>query len=152
MQGSLERPPIVIRTDRRRAVLRLAVALLLGALMSPLARTDWRANGLLWIFIAIFGALGGASIWELIWPGRLVIDQDGFKQRDLWRTRRWPWTDVRRFRPASNRFYHFVGFEHVPTGRRRSGGIDGLNQDWEISPPALAELLNRARARWFGAG
>ncbi len=151
MRGSLNRPPIVIRTQRWRAVLHLAAVALLGALMSPLARTDWRANGLAWCLIVLFGILTAASLWELAWPGRLVIGPEGFELRDLWRRRRWSWREARHFRPASNRFYRFVGFDQVKgAGACRDAG--DLVQDWELPPQALAALLNEARDRWHAAG
>ena len=154
MKGSLERPPIVVRIHRGKVLLHLVVLGLLGGLMSPLARADWTSNGFVWMGVVIFGALGAASAWELIWPGRLIIDEDGFELRDLWWRRRWSWREARGFYPAENRFHSFVGFDTVrpPWGRRprRRSWVDGINQDWELSPTALASLLNQARARWFG--
>jgi hypothetical protein len=153
MRGSLEHPPIVILIDRRKRLLHLLVVALLAALMSPLARTDWTRNGLAWMAIAIFGSLAAAAVWELIAPGRLIIDEDGFEMRDLWWRRRWSWREARGFYPANNRFHDFVGFDSLggPWGRRprRRSRVDGINQDWELAPPALAALLNRARARWL---
>ncbi len=150
MRGSLERPPIVIRVDRKRAALHVLVVALLAVLMSPLARTDWRHNPLVWLAFAIFGALALASAWELVLPGRLIVDKEGFELRDLWWRRRWSWSEARRFRPAQNRFYRFVGFDCLPIERpHRQTLVDGINQDWELSPPDLAALLNQARARWF---
>lgn len=152
MRGSLDDPPIIIRTARWKAVLHLGAVVLVAAIMSPLARTPLWNNPLAFMLYAIFGALAVASVWELVWPGRLVIDAEGFSQRDLWRTRRWSWSEARHFRPAENRFYDFVGFDSVPgAAPRRTGGIDGLNQDWELEPRALAALMNGARARWFAA-
>jgi hypothetical protein len=145
MQGSLESPPIVVRADRKMALLHLAALAVFAAILSPVARTDWRHNPLAWTILIIFGVLALASLWELIWPGRLVISRDGIEERDLWWRRRWSWSEARYFKPASNRFFRFVGFDHRGPPRR---GIDDINQDWELPPPALADLLNQARARW----
>lgn len=150
MRGSLDHPPIVVRTSRWKALLHLLSVAVLAALMSPVARTRWMANPLAWMLIVIFGALVLASLWELAAPGRLVIGPDGVEQRDLWRRRVWGWGEAHRFRPASNRFYRFVGFDRVP-GTSGAGSVDGLNQDWELPPAALAALLNQARDRWFHA-
>ena len=155
MKGSLNQPPIIIRTARWKAGLHLAVVALVGVLCSPVLRTKWLDNAYAWFVIAIFGIVAAASLWELIWPGRLVIGPEGFEQRDLWRARRWSWAEARRFAPARNRFYDFVGFDHVagraPPRRGLWPGSDGLNQDWELAPAALAALLNQARAQWFRA-
>ena len=150
MQGDLQDPPIVIRTVRWKAVLHLVAVLVLAALCAPVARTDWWANGYVWCLAVVFGAVALASLWELIWPGRLLIDRNGFERRDLWRTYRWSWSEARHFAPARNRFYRFVGFSQIqaPAGSRH-GPADGLNQDWELEPAALADLLNRARTLWF---
>jgi hypothetical protein len=150
MRGSLDHPPIVVHTDRRKAAAHLLVALLFVALASPLALPDWDENGIAWLVVAVFGALAAGSLWELLWPGRLVIDEDGILQSDLWRRRRWSWSEARDFRPVSNRFWTFVGFTPGPWAGRRRWGIDGLNQDWELAPPVLAALLNEARRRWRG--
>lgn len=136
----------MVRTSRAKAALRLVTVAVLAAVMSPVARTQWRANPLAWMLIAIFGALVLTSLWELLFPGRLLIGPEGLDLRDLCRRRRWSWADAQGFQPTSNRFYRFVGF----SGRR--GGVDGLNKDWELSPPDLAALLNAARERWFAAG
>ena len=148
MRGSLDQPPIVLRTDRRRALLRLLVLAVFASILSPVARTDWMSNGWAWTVIGIFGLLALASLWELVWPGRLVITPEGIELRDLWRRGRWTWAEARWFRPAANRFYRFVGFDDAREPSRRGGAINDLNQDWELAPADLAELLNRARARW----
>ncbi len=152
MRGSLDSPPIIVRTDRRKALLHLAVGLSFALTAWMVARAHPRSDGWAWSVMAIFGALAAGSLWELIWPGRLIIDRDGFRQSDLWRRRRWSWSEARHFRPASNRFYHFVGFDQAHDASLGRNAIDGLNQDWELPPPALAALLNQARRRWSGSG
>ena len=149
MRGSLDRPPIVVRTSRAKAGLRLGVLAVLILAMSPMARTHWIANPLAWILIGLFGALALTSVWELLAPGRLVIGPSGMEQRHLWRRRHWSWRQARRFQPAGNRFYRFVGFDRASGSGRGAGD---LNQDWELPPPALANLLNAARARWADRG
>ncbi len=149
MRGSLDEPPIVVRTSRAKAGLRLGVLALLLLAMSPVAHAHWRSNPLAWILIGLFGALALTSVWELLAPGRLIIGPDGMEQRHLWRRRHWSWRQARRFQPARNRFYRFVGFDRPPGSGRDAGD---LNQDWELPPPALASLLNAARARWSGGG
>ena len=151
MRGSLDDPPIVIRTAPWKAWLHLGAVGFMAALLWPLYHSPLANAPLAWMLYALFGALVVASVWELIWPSRLVIGPEGFAARELWRYRRWSWSEARHFAPAENRFYNFVGFNAVrPRGAApRAGGLDGLNQDWELPPPALAALLNQARDRWF---
>ena len=137
----------MVRTSRAKAALRLGALAVLVLAMSPAAHTHWRSNPLAWILIGLFGALALASVWELLAPGRLVIGPNGVEQRHLWRHRHWSWRQARSFHPASNRFYRFVGFD-----RAAGSGHGDLNQDWELPPPALASLLNAARARWADGG
>ena len=153
MRGSLDDPPIVIRTARWKAVLHLGATGFMAAIAWPLFRSPLANSPTAWMLYALFGALVTASVWELVWPSRLVIGPDGFTARDLWRYRRWSWSEARHFAPAENRFYNFVGFNAVTPSEatRWPGGLDGLNQDWELAPPALAALLNQARERWFTA-
>ncbi len=149
MRGSLDRPPIVVRTSRAKAGLRLGVLGVLVLAMSPVAHAHWRSNPLAWILIGLFGVLVLTTVWELLAPGRLVIGPTGIEQHYLWRRGRWSWRQARGFQPARNRFYRFVGFDRAPG----SGGDAGdLNQDWELPPPVLARLLNAARARWGDGG
>jgi hypothetical protein len=152
MRGDIDHPPIIISTDRGKALLHMAVLALFAAILSPVARTRWQANPAAWLVLIIFGFLFVTTLWELLLPGRLIITRDGFEQHALLGARRWRWSEARRFKAASNRFFRFVGFDSIKSASARRRFDEGINRDWELSPQALAELLNEARGRWFKPG
>jgi uncharacterized membrane protein YhaH (DUF805 family) len=110
--------------------------------------------------VGFFGLCGVIGFGLLLAPPRLEIGPSGLKQTVLWRTKSFAWTDIYNFRTAiiglTNKV---VGFDYL-TPQPKGGvlkrlntalaGVQGtLQPGWEISPEALATLLNEARGQWL---
>ncbi len=106
-------------------------------------------------------AISGASLAAMIWPPRLTVAPQGLSERWGWRERRWSWDALCDFRPVRYGGISYVGFDYVPGAGPRSSlrlalaratGADGLlGADSTLGSEALADLLNRSRARWASA-
>lgn len=159
MQGSLDRPPIIVRGTRWRGALALVgSAALVAAIL--LAIANGVATKTLYASLAFFGLLSVLGLWLVISPARLEIGPDGLRQTQLWRRRRYAWSEVHDFRPATIGLYNkSVGFDFLVDRPRRERfrrlsaaivGVQGaLQPGWEVDPHALANLLNQARERWL---
>ena len=161
MQGSLDDPPIVIRSSRWKAALFLLIAAGFVAIGIWMLTDPKASHWMAWLGIAFFGL--GIPIFGLrvIRPDRLTLAPDGIIWRSVLRTSRWQWTDLHGFRPYSptGGASQHVGFELTNSHQRRDGGIRGaakaltgvegsFGDGWELSAAELADLLNRARTRW----
>jgi hypothetical protein len=164
MQGSLDDPPIMIRSSRWKAALFLLIATGFVAI-SIWMLSDPKANRwMAWLGIIFFGF--GIPVFGLrvIRPDVLMLAPDGITWRSVFRTARWRWTELQNFHPYSptGGASKHVGFELTNSTQGRDGGLRGaaraltggvegsLGDGWELSASELADLLNRARARWAG--
>jgi uncharacterized membrane protein YhaH (DUF805 family) len=159
VKGSLDEPPILVTANRARAVWLVAgsaVLLTFGAL-----GVSSGVNAATLFSMALFGLFGAMGLWMLIAPSQLEIGPAGLKQRVLWRTSRYAWTDIYDFRPTTvGLFRKTVGFDFLKPNPGRDGlrkfnsamtGVQAVLQSgWELDPGALAALLNQARERWIG--
>jgi len=159
MQGSLERPPIVLRSKRTRGIGLVAVSVIFVAIaLFQFATAKPSLNAFL--NLGLFGLTGLVGIWMLVAPYRLVIGPDGLTQTMLWRTMKFAWTDIYNFRPIGIGLTNkMIGFDYLrdPPKRRALrrlnaafAGVQGaLQPGWEIPPQDLANILNEARERWL---
>ena len=162
MQGSLDDPPIVVRAARWKSSLYLLIGVVfvsIGVLMLVTEHTTGMRLEALFVTV-FFGLCVAVFTWQLVWPGELVLSPEGLRVRQLWRGARYAWSDVRDFRPYSpGGGASHVGFDFAPdypkARRMRAlasglGGVEGgLGTGWEMSPGALCDLLNAARAKWL---
>ncbi|HEY4029017.1 MAG TPA: DUF805 domain-containing protein [Caulobacteraceae bacterium] len=161
MQGSLDRPPIVVRGSRGRGLwLLLGSAVFVAGGFLIVARGGPSGTGIL--SIVFFGLCGVVGVALLIAPPRLEIGPSGIVQQVLWRTRRYGWSEVYNFRPVVIGLTNAaVGFDYL-AGRQGRGGLGQLNTaiagaqgtlqpGLELPPARLADLLNEAREHWIAA-
>jgi protein-tyrosine phosphatase len=169
MQGSLDRPPIVVRSSRWTALWLLIaggafVAVGVGMVGHP--RAGHPSDPAFGYFSIVFFGLGVVFFAaRLLRPDELELGPAGLIWRNFVRTRSWRWRDVWNFRPyrptARVRSAH-IGFDfaddYEPQNRggreitRRLTGVEGsVGGGWELRAADLADLLNTARARWIGS-
>ena len=161
VQGSLDQPPIVLRSRRARAVwLIIGSAGFVTMGLFSLESTGPSLASLL--SIGFFGLCGLVGAGLLIAPPRLEVSPSGLTQMVMWRTTKYAWTDIYNFRPAGLGWANkTVGFDYL-TERPKGTGLKRLNTalagrqgylqpGWEIAPQDLANLLNDARERWLEA-
>ena len=154
MQGSLDQPPIVIRSSLSRTATLLlgSGAFVLGGLFLLAQGRDTFADLLA---IGFFGLCGLVALAMLIVPPRLEIGPSGLTQTVLWRKSRFVWTDVYDFHPKTlGLATKGIGFRYVRLlqgVRAPSSRNTILLGGWEIDEQALADLLNAARERWLSA-
>ena len=163
MLGDLQHPPIVIRASARKTVLRLLGSLAFVGLDALLLSSDQRMSLdiILYLGMAFFGLIAVLCVWHLLRPPRLTVSQEGVRYTTLWGEKAFSWDDVVEFVPTKVRSTTFVGLNYSVDYRRNGGlrkfnsewlGVDGtLPVGWEVDPPDLCDLLNRARSHWKGA-
>lgn len=159
MQGSLDRPPIVLHSKGGRAVLLVAIS----AIFIALTLFQPASAGLFgnrFLGLGLFGFLGLTGVWMLVAPNRLEIAPSGLTQKVLWRTRKFAWAEIYNFRAIEvGLTTKMVGFDYLTESPKRrtlkrlssalSGVQDALQPNWEIRSQDLANLLNEARERWL---
>lgn len=162
MQGSLDQPPITVRSSQSTSLLMLLIAVVLVAIFIQMMKDPEQSRLVVWLGLVLFAACIPLFAWRLIRPDILILAPDGITWRSLLRTVHWSWDDVQGFRaykPAPKAISKHVGFDFTPSyhagssGLRQAAkaltGVEGsLGGGWEIDAAELADLLNRARARW----
>jgi hypothetical protein len=168
VEGSLEIPPVVVRSARWKSFLSLLGSVAFIALGAILITSDRNAyDPLVGVMALVFAAASTLVFaWQLVQPASLTLSPDGIAWRSLWRRKQWTWREVRGFRVVSvGRLGNtkLVGFDYVPShqgeeglrtlNRVFGGGAEqSVGAGWELSAAELCELLNAARTKWIGAG
>ena len=112
-----------------------------------------------------FGAGIPLFAWRLIRPEVLTVSPNGMTWRGTFKTVHWTWKDIqgiRAYRPSSKMISEHVGFNFTESYHQRHRGIyrvakaiagveGSIGGGWELKAIDLAELLNKARARWTSA-
>jgi hypothetical protein len=166
MLGSLQNPPIIVGSSRRKWFLILCGAVIfvwaaLHNFNNPNAGLKATIFGYLSIFL--FGAGIPIAVYKLIRPSTLEISPEGIKFKNLFQTRHYRWRDVANFRaykPTRKSLSNHVGLDYASdynpathaarSAAKRLTGVEGsLGGDWEIGASELANLLNAARTQWF---
>jgi len=165
MQGSLDQPPIMIRSSPTHSILILTIDIVFVTIFVFMLRDPASIAVVSYLGIVFFGAGIPIFTWRLIRPDILILSPDGITWRSTFRTINWSWDDVGSFRtwkPGSEMNMKHVGFDFTDNYLARSGrlfppirditGVDGsLGTGWELKAAGLAELLNQARTRWTSA-
>jgi Bacterial PH domain len=160
--GSLDQPPIVIRSSRLYSALMLLIAAGFVAIGAFMLRDPKESATTSYLIMIFFGAGIPLFAWQVIRPGVLTLSPDGVSWRSPFRTVHYQWSDIQTFRPykpAAKSLSKHLGFDFTDSYRARRGGPYGLAKamagvegsfggGWELSAADLAELLNQARARW----
>ena len=162
VQGSLDQPPIVIRSSRLYSALMLLIAAGFVAIGAFMLRDPKESATISYLIMIFFGAGIPLFAWQLIRPGVLTLAPEGASWRSPFRTVHYQWNDLQNFRPykpAGKSISKHLGFDFTDSYRAGHGGSYGLAKTltgvegsfgggWELSAADLAQLLNQARARW----
>ncbi len=162
MIGSLEHPPIVMKTPRGKSLAFLVIFIVLAG--PVIGVTVAGPNEPIWHLLA-GAALFGIGVllfgWPLVRPETLTISADGLRYTTLWRTHSLAWADVLQFGLTTMNLSTWVTVNYAPSYGRNPGlrkfnqswmGLEGmLPNNWEMDPASLCKLLNDARERWAGA-
>jgi len=162
MQGSLDQPPIVIRSSQTTSLWMLLISIAFVASGVLIVRDPTQNPVMGYLGIAFFGAGIPLFGYRLIRPDVLTVSPDGIIWRTLFRTFSRRWDDVQDFRPyapTGRTISKHLGFDFTDSYRlhskrlRRTAksltGVEGsLGGGWELSAADLADLLNNAGTRW----
>jgi hypothetical protein len=165
MQGSFDHPPIVIRSSRWKAGILTLVCLAFTIACAAMLMTEipkgatfgdlWKA----WLGVVFFGIGIVVALSALIWPGSLTLTPDGVQCRinigpGLSRSFGYAWKDIveiRLWKPArGGKQVAVVLTDEYPRSRtlklnRQLFNIDNsFAGSWELSPPALCDLMTQA--------
>lgn len=153
MRGSLDDPPIVIRSARRPALLALAAALLAfaAAWYAPYGAAH-PPEAVLWAGRAIMGVVVLLCAVAVLRRPAIEISAEGVRTAGLVR-RFHAWREIEGFRPISGHFrFGRWGVYYLPKsiGVTLAGGRSAtLNSTlWTIPHDDLLALLAAARKRW----
>ncbi len=169
MIGSLEHPPIVIRSSRGKTLLLLLgsaafVAAGAWAVSDGSGQQDWRG----WLAIVFFGLCAIAALWRLIRPETLTIAREGFHYTAPMGSTAFSWTEIERFRFKGWAWATTIGrptldsptvwiefsIKNKPLDRLQalssagSGTARQMPGGWEVDAEPLCELLSQALERW----
>ena len=107
-----------------------------------------------WVAIVFFGLGVPLSIWQLVAPGSLTIDETTLEVRHYWWVRRYRLAECDEFRRwdagAELVVFDYHGEPRPGSGRwgkQHLGFTDSLPDTYGLGADALAELLNAARRR-----
>jgi hypothetical protein len=131
----------------------VSIAVFIGPADNPLTRLGSGGFFLLCGLIALPQMLGVG--------GRLLLDRDGFTCKTLFNAFRCQWAECSEFAVATQGFRSAVGFDLLSAdtahprlaavARGLTGYSGGLADNYGVSPPDLADLMNRFRNRALGA-
>ena len=153
MIGSLDSPPIVIRSGRGKTLAALLGCLaFIGAaswtVQNPSARSLWRD----WLAIIIFGLLAIAALWRLILPATLTVSKDGLSYTGFVRNTAVHWREIVTF-TYRGWTWGSTGYRiglRPPTVTIEFAAFNNPKQlplGWELDSEPLCALLNQALAR-----
>jgi hypothetical protein len=160
VQGNLDLPPIIVSSSRWISALMLLIATGFVAIGAFMLRDPKEPA---WIAYAVMGFFGlGVPLfaWRLVRPDRLRLAPDGITWRSVLRTSHFKWDEVKNFRAYSpgteskhlgfdfTDSYHGQGSRFRQTARTMTGVEGSFGGGWELGAAELADLLNKARARW----
>lgn len=157
MQGSLDTPPVIVRTSRRISFVGFLVCgVVLYFNLTSLIREDWphQVQPYIWLYVSGLGLF--YFVWQLIDPMTLRLAPDGLTWKNTFGSRHWSWEEISNFRKS---FGLLVGCDLSsrnpitgwlrPINKGVSGSHGVLGFGWELGSAKLIELLNTARARWL---
>lgn len=152
--GSLDHPPLIVRSSRWKALATLAVGLVFGFFWG---RTNPHA-GAAWDFAfhwAIAALIVGFGVFRLIKPSRLELSPTGLVWFTGIQTVRYAWSDFSGFavetRPKGGSYAGFTLAEKTAQRSAFSALSGSLGGGWDISVEELVVNLNDARRRWTTA-
>jgi hypothetical protein len=151
VQGSLDNPPIVIRSARWKDALLMVFSLAAVLFTIHAAHAGYSRGPIASVLgVALFGLGLPLTMDRLLRPRQMEIAPSG-----LWLTTKgkrygWSWMELQDFRVIAVSTTKFVGFDFTDVHRGLGGAEGALPTGWNMAPAPLAKLLNEARAHWWG--
>ena len=156
MLGSLNQPPIIVRSSRTKvfwAFLASVCIAAIGIFDFLLAQTPPPASGLFVTTLCVFGSAYCA--WKLARPDILELSPQGLIYKMRLSNRKYGWSEINIFRVKEHfgkgRSWYTVAFDCNSDDPDKIYQVD-LGNQWEIANADLCDLLDQARAKWNGAG
>ena len=165
MHGSLEVPPVIIRVSRLKSSLMLVVSIVLvvWGVVVLINGASLQRSVVIYIGVIAFGLAVPVYAWQTFRPNNITMTRDGIAWNTMFRTKRWKWREIQNFRPggpgprrvAGIVVFDFTEDRDTPVTRpertvESRAGYDGsFGGGWELNAVKLADLLNKARARWL---
>ena len=157
MKGSLESPPIVIRTSRPFSFIGFIVCVaVMGLGLAPvlLGGVPFRIGD---HFLSLgFGMAALYFAWQLLLPSALVAGPDGLAWRHFYMSRHWQWRDVSNFRIVQGLFVGCDLADHRsavswlrPINKTMTGSQGSFLFGWEGGSKSVVAILTEARKRWL---
>lgn len=150
--------PLVLIASRGKMLGTLAIALLGAPFVALMLASQPGICGT--VGLASFAPilLGGLAMLAvgLVWPERLEIAPWGLKHVTFWRTREWPWAEVRDvmiIRTLGGAWTSGIVFNRHASPTSQPGSVrPSLRAVWPLPTDEVAALINEARVRWSPAG
>lgn len=156
MEGSLDLPPVVIRTSRFVSWAGVSIC---GSLLSvgiwhlfhPVAA--WSIES--YFVLAVFGFAGSYFAMQIVNPSTLILAPSGLTWNAPLGSRHWRWRDLDNFRAGalgavacdiSDRDSRFAWLRPINKAVAGSSGAFGFG--WEGGVATVTAMLIEARARW----
>jgi hypothetical protein len=143
--GSLDAPPIRIRTSRTFSGIGFAISAALFVL-------NFQATSSLFLF-------GLSSLyfgWQLLSPSELILQPSGLTWKNTFKSRHWAWRDVSNFREM---YWGFIGCDLSddkpavswlrPINKTVAGSQGSFGFGWEGGVSSVISTLTVARSRWL---
>ena len=156
MQGSVDNPPIIVQSSRARAVWQLSLSgCLAGWGLYQWLSTSQTPSAAAAMVTGLAALMLAYAAQKLIKPDVLELSPKGLHYKIAWRNRRFHWNEIGIFR-EDRRPYGWprlktVVFSCNPDDPDKFYRVE-LGNQWEIDNKSLVEILDRAHARWVGAG
>jgi hypothetical protein len=152
----LDNTPIVFVASRPKI---LALLLLSVVAFSVAALIFWTQPGVcrvlgLATIAPVFAFTLAMAVVSLAVLERLEITREGLKHSTFWRSRFWPWDEIRdltliKARAFGRSWTSGIVFNRFSADPYASGPARiGLRPTWPLASEKLADLVNQARLRW----
>lgn len=153
--AALDHPPTVVTQHRLKLAVRLAAFAALTAatavstvLCSALKDEIWALLSVTFLAPIALGSLvaTAASVWSLVKPATLTLDETGLTYAAYWYARTYRWSEIAEFFvSAPNRLRSpACQFAETRAGRRFASFGGG----WEMEPEEVVKLLEEAKKKW----
>jgi hypothetical protein len=145
---------VVIAQHRGKLALVFGLMAVLTAVLGFAAWLSSYLREVLWayvgvsLFLPVAAAclvISGLSLWALLQPATLTLDESGVVYRSLWRERRIGWE-------AAEEFFVLPPEKRLRSPACRAGGrVVSFGRSWERTPENIVALLAAAKEKWGAA-
>jgi len=143
--------PAVIRQHRGKLAVTSALLVVLTVVVFFSAWIGSHLSDALWANLGISSLVpvglastvaAGLSLWHLLQPATLTLDERGFVYRSHWRERHFGWNEVEDFFVLSPE-------KQLRSPACRAGGrVVSFGRNWERPPEDVVAVLQAAKEKW----